>query len=156
MEYESSSTGSWLTTHREIRRCRKMTSKPFGVNLTLLPALQPPDYPAYARVIIEEGIRIVETAGNNPAPVIKQLKAADPPIIILHKCTTVRHALSAIKLGVDFLCKSSRRCKPLTRLICVWLYSLPMHDVFPINEAVQEDEPRERHRALLQWHSWQL
>lgn len=107
-----------------------MTSKPFGVNLTLLPALQPPDYPAYARVIIEEGIRIVETAGNNPAPVIKQLKAADPPIIILHKCTTVRHALSAIKLGVDFLCKSSRRCKPLTRLICVWLYSPPMHDVF--------------------------
>ncbi|CAD0047169.1 unnamed protein product [Aureobasidium pullulans] len=95
---------------KEIRRCRKMTSKPFGVNLTLLPALQPPDYPAYARVIIEEGIRIVETAGNNPAPVIKQLKAADPPIIILHKCTTVRHALSAIKLGVDFLSIDGMEC----------------------------------------------
>ena len=87
-----------------------MTSKPFGVNLTLLPALQPPDYPAYARVIIEEGIRIVETAGNNPAPVIKQLKAANPPIIILHKCTTVRHALSAIKLGVDFLSIDGMEC----------------------------------------------
>jgi NAD(P)H-dependent flavin oxidoreductase YrpB (nitropropane dioxygenase family) len=87
-----------------------MTSKPFGVNLTLLPALQPPDYPAYARVIIEEGIRIVETAGNNPAPVIKRLKAANPPIIILHKCTTVRHALSAIKLGVDFLSIDGMEC----------------------------------------------
>ncbi|KAI4723511.1 2-nitropropane dioxygenase [Aureobasidium sp. EXF-10727] len=95
---------------KEIRKCRKMTSKPFGVNLTLLPALQPPDYPAYARVIIEEGIRIVETAGNNPAPVIKQLKAANPPIIILHKCTTVRHALSAIKLGVDFLSIDGMEC----------------------------------------------
>merc|ERR1711977_251007 len=95
---------------KEIRRCRKMTSKLFGVNLTLLPALQPPDYPAYARVIIEEGIRIVETAGNNPAPVIKQLKSANPPIIILHKCTTVRHALSAIKLGVDFLSIDGMEC----------------------------------------------
>ena len=87
-----------------------MTSNPFGVNLTLLPALQPPDYPAYARVIIEEGIRIVETAGNNPAPVIKQLKAANPPCIILHKCTTVRHAISAVKLGVDFLSIDGFEC----------------------------------------------
>ncbi|KAG9884970.1 2-nitropropane dioxygenase, partial [Aureobasidium melanogenum] len=59
---------------------------------------------------IEEGIRIVETAGNNPAPVIKQLKSANPPIIILHKCTTVRHALSAIKLGVDFLSIDGMEC----------------------------------------------
>lgn len=87
-----------------------MTSKPFGVNLTLLPALQPPDYPAYARVIIEEGIRIVETAGNSPGPVIKQLKAADPPCIILHKCTTIRHAQSAVKLGVDFLSIDGFEC----------------------------------------------
>lgn len=87
-----------------------MTSKPFGVNITLLPALAPPDYPAYARVIIEEGIRIVETAGNSPGPVIKQLKAADPPCIILHKCTTIRHAQSAVKLGVDFLSIDGFEC----------------------------------------------
>ena len=87
-----------------------MTSNPFGVNITLLPALNPPDYPAYARVIIEEGIRIVETAGNSPGPVIKQLKAADPPCIILHKCTTIRHAQSAVKLGVDFLSIDGFEC----------------------------------------------
>ncbi|GAB7340513.1 hypothetical protein MBLNU457_6933t1 [Dothideomycetes sp. NU457] len=95
---------------KEIRRCRKMTSKPFGVNITLLPALQPPDYPAYARVVIEEGIRIVETAGNSPGPVIKLLKEADPPCVILHKCTTIRHAQSAVKLGVDFLSIDGFEC----------------------------------------------
>jgi len=87
-----------------------MTDKPFGVNITLLPALQPPDYPAYARVVIEEGIRIVETAGNSPGPVIKLLKAADPPCVILHKCTTIRHAQSAVKLGVDFLSIDGFEC----------------------------------------------
>jgi NAD(P)H-dependent flavin oxidoreductase YrpB (nitropropane dioxygenase family) len=76
-----------------------MTKFPFGVNLTLLPAMVPPDYAAYARVIIEEKVNIVETAGNSPGPVIKQLKAAGT--IILHKCTTIRHAQSAVKLGVD-------------------------------------------------------
>lgn len=85
-----------------------MTSFPFGVNLTLLPALIPPDYHGYAKVIIEEGIKIVETAGNSPGPVIKQLKAAN--IIILHKCTTIRHAESAIKLGVDFLSIDGFEC----------------------------------------------
>jgi len=95
---------------KEIRRCRQMTKNPFGVNLTLLPALQPPDYPAYARVILEEGIRIVETAGNSPGPVIKQLKEASPPCVILHKCTTIRHALSAVKLGVDFLSIDGFEC----------------------------------------------
>ncbi len=85
-----------------------MTKNPFGVNLTLLPALSPPDYPAYARVIIEEGIKIVETAGNSPGPVIKQLKTAD--IIILHKCTSIRHAQSAVKLGVDFLSIDGFEC----------------------------------------------
>lgn len=87
-----------------------MTNKPFGVNLTLLPALNPPDYSAYARVIIEEGIRIVETAGNSPGPVIKQFKAATPPCIVLHKCTTIRHAQSAVKLGVDFLSIDGFEC----------------------------------------------
>ena len=85
-----------------------MTKNPFGVNLTLLPALVPPDYHAYARSIIEEGIRIVETAGNSPGPVIKQLKEAG--CTILHKCTTIRHAQSAIKLGVDFLSIDGFEC----------------------------------------------
>lgn len=85
-----------------------MTKNPFGVNLTLLPAMVPPDYAAYARVIIEEKVRIVETAGNSPGPVIKQLKAAGTTI--LHKCTTIRHAQSAIKLGVDFLSIDGFEC----------------------------------------------
>ncbi|KAI1800307.1 2-nitropropane dioxygenase family oxidoreductase [Daldinia bambusicola] len=93
---------------KEIRRCRKMTKYPFGVNITLLPALVPPDYAAYAQVVIDEGVKIVETAGNSPGPVISKLKAAG--IIILHKCTTIRHAQSAIKLGVDFLSIDGFEC----------------------------------------------
>ncbi|KAI9890671.1 MAG: hypothetical protein M1814_003740 [Vezdaea aestivalis] len=93
---------------KEIRRCRIMTKKPFGVNLTLLPAIVPPDYAAYARAIIAEDIKIVETAGNSPGPVIKLFK--DAGIIVLHKCTTVRHAQSAIKLGVDFLSIDGFEC----------------------------------------------
>lgn len=85
-----------------------MTSKPFGVNLTLLPAMVPPDYSAYARVVIEEGINIVETAGNSPGPVIAQLKKANTTI--LHKCTTIRHARAAIRLGVDFLSIDGFEC----------------------------------------------
>lgn len=85
-----------------------MTKNPFAVNLTLLPAIESPDYGGYARVIIEEGIRIVETAGNSPGPVIKQFKAAN--CIILHKCTAIRHAQSAIKLGVDFLSIDGFEC----------------------------------------------
>jgi NAD(P)H-dependent flavin oxidoreductase YrpB (nitropropane dioxygenase family) len=85
-----------------------MTKNPFGVNITLLPALQPPDYPAYAQIIIDEGIKIVETAGNSPGPVIRQLKSAG--CIILHKCTTIRHAVSAVKLGVDFLSIDGFEC----------------------------------------------
>lgn len=92
----------------EIRKCRTMTPNPFAVNITLLPSLNPPDYPAYARICIEEGIKIVETAGNSPGPVIKMLKEAG--IIILHKCTTIRHAQSAIKLGVDFLSIDGFEC----------------------------------------------
>ncbi|KAI8933119.1 hypothetical protein NX059_009761 [Plenodomus lindquistii] len=93
---------------KEIRRCRTMTKYPFGVNLTLLPAMVPPDYSAYAQVIIDEKVRIVETAGNSPGPVIKQLKAAGTTI--LHKCTTIRHAQSAINLGVDFLSIDGFEC----------------------------------------------
>ncbi|KAH8702230.1 hypothetical protein BGW36DRAFT_372456 [Talaromyces proteolyticus] len=93
---------------KEIRRCRTLTKRPFGVNITLLPALVPPDYAAYARVVIEEGIKIVETAGNSPGPVIEQLKKANT--IILHKCTTIRHAKAAIRLGVDFLSIDGFEC----------------------------------------------
>ncbi|KJX99666.1 2-nitropropane dioxygenase like protein [Zymoseptoria brevis] len=95
---------------KEIRKCKSMTDKPFGVNLTLLPSMQPPDYPGYAQAILDEGIRIVETAGNSPGPIIKQLKSADPPCVILHKCTSIRHALSAVKLGVDFLSIDGFEC----------------------------------------------
>ncbi|GKZ32190.1 hypothetical protein AbraIFM66950_001383 [Aspergillus brasiliensis] len=93
---------------KEIRRCKSMTKKPFAVNITLLPALVPPDYGAYAQVVIDEGIKIVETAGNNPGPVIEKLKKANTTI--LHKCTTIRHAKSAVKLGVDFLSIDGFEC----------------------------------------------
>ena len=93
---------------KEIRKCRSMTSNPFAVNITLLPSINPPDYGAYGRVVIEEGIRIVETAGNSPGPVIKFLK--ENGCIVLHKCTTIRHAQSAIKLGVDFLSIDGFEC----------------------------------------------
>lgn len=92
----------------EIRLTRTLTPHPFGVNITLLPSLQPPDYSAYARICIEEGIRIVETAGASPGPIIALLKAAG--IIILHKCTTIRHAQSAVRLGVDFLSIDGFEC----------------------------------------------
>ncbi|KAI1132879.1 hypothetical protein F5Y10DRAFT_260776 [Nemania abortiva] len=93
---------------KEIRKTRTMTKNPFGVNITLLPSLQPPDYGAYADVVIDEGVKIVETAGNSPGPVIWKLKKAG--VIILHKCTTIRHAQSAIKLGVDFLSIDGFEC----------------------------------------------
>lgn len=93
---------------QEIRKCRKMTSKPFGVNITLLPAFVPPDYDAYAQVVIDEGVKVVETAGNSPGPVISKLKKAG--CIVLHKCTTIRHAESAVKLGVDFLSIDGFEC----------------------------------------------
>ncbi|EAW16428.1 NAD(P)H-dependent flavin oxidoreductase [Aspergillus fischeri NRRL 181] len=92
----------------EIRKCRSLTSKPFGVNLTMLPALNPPDYLAYAQAIVDEGVQIVETAGSNPASIIAPLKEAN--ITIIHKCTSIRHARSAVKLGVDFLSIDGFEC----------------------------------------------
>jgi nitronate monooxygenase len=83
----------------EIARCKDMTDKPFGVNLTFLPALTPPDYPAYAKAIVESGVRVVETAGRNPQAVLPMLK--DAGIKIIHKCTSVRHALKAQSIGCD-------------------------------------------------------
>jgi len=83
----------------EIRRCRAMTTKPFGVNLTFLPSVTPPDYPGYVRAIIEGGVKIVETAGNNPQKWLPALK--DAGIKVIHKCTAVRHALKAQSIGCD-------------------------------------------------------
>ena len=83
----------------EIRKCRGMTDKPFGVNLTFLPTFRPPDYPAYIRVCVEEGIRFIETAGRNPEPYMAQIKAGG--IRVVHKCTSVRHAIKAQKIGCD-------------------------------------------------------
>ena len=83
----------------EIRKCREMTDKPFGINLTFLPTLRPPDYPAYIDVCIEEGIKFIETAGRNPEPYMEQIKSGD--IKVVHKCTSVRHAIKAEKIGCD-------------------------------------------------------
>jgi len=83
----------------EIRRCRTMTDLPFGVNLTILPTASPPPYEAYLQTIIDSGVKIMETAGNNPKEFIR--KAKDAGITIIHKCTSVRHALSAERNGVD-------------------------------------------------------
>jgi NADH:quinone reductase (non-electrogenic) len=84
---------------REIARCREMTDRPFGVNLTFLPAFAAPPYPEYIHAIIEGGVKIVETAGRNPQPHLPKLKAAG--IKVIHKCTSVRHALKAEAIGCD-------------------------------------------------------
>jgi len=83
----------------EIARCKDMTDKPFGVNLTFLPILKAPDYAGMVRVIIEGGVKIVETAGNNPVEYLPALKEAG--VKIIHKCTAVRHALKAQAIGCD-------------------------------------------------------
>jgi nitronate monooxygenase len=83
----------------EIRRCRDLTDKPFGINLTFLPTLRPPNYPALIDVCIQEGIRFIETAGRNPEPFLPQIKSGG--IKVIHKCTSVRHAVKAEKIGCD-------------------------------------------------------
>lgn len=93
---------------KEIARCREMTDKPFGVNLTILPSINPPPYAEYVDAIIDSGIKIVETAGNNPREFIDKMKAAD--IKIIHKCTAVRHALSAQRHGVDAISIDGFEC----------------------------------------------
>ncbi|WP_207922266.1 NAD(P)H-dependent flavin oxidoreductase [Saccharopolyspora terrae] len=84
---------------KEIARCRDLTDKPFGVNLTILPAITPPPYAEYRQAIIESGVTVVETAGSNPADQVAAFKPAG--VKVLHKCTSVRHALKAQQLGVD-------------------------------------------------------
>jgi nitronate monooxygenase len=93
---------------KEIRKCRSMTSKPFGVNITLLPVGVKPDYPGLAKVCIEEGIKVIETAGQNPSQVIELVKPAG--VKVIHKTTSVRHAISAIKHGVDMISIDGFEC----------------------------------------------
>jgi NADH:quinone reductase (non-electrogenic) len=83
----------------EIRRCREMTDKPFGVNLTILPSISPPPYAEYREAIVEAGVKIVETAGSNPEEHLEHLRPAG--VKVVHKATSVRHALKAEALGVD-------------------------------------------------------
>jgi len=92
----------------EIVRCRSMTDKPFGVNITILPAIKPPPYEEYMAAVIDSGIKIVETAGNSPKTFVEKFKAAG--ILIVHKCTTVRHAISAERYGVDMVSIDGFEC----------------------------------------------
>jgi nitronate monooxygenase len=92
----------------EIRKCREMTNKPIGVNLTILPTINPVPYDEYRQVIIESGIKIVETAGNNPAPHLPAFKAAG--VKVIHKCTSVRHAVKAQSIGVDCVSIDGLEC----------------------------------------------
>lgn len=92
----------------EIARCRTMTGRPFGVNLTILPTVNPPPYHAYARAIIESGVKIVETAGSKPKEFVELFKAAG--LTVVHKCTSVRHALSAERYGVDAISIDGFEC----------------------------------------------
>ena len=93
---------------KEIRRCREMTSRPFGVNLTFLPSVTPRDYPGYVRAIVEGGIKIVETAGNNPQKWLPGLKEAG--IKVIHKCTSVRHSVKAQTIGCDAVSVDGFEC----------------------------------------------
>jgi NAD(P)H-dependent flavin oxidoreductase YrpB (nitropropane dioxygenase family) len=94
--------------HAEIERTRKLTKKPFGVNLTLLPSLNPIPYDEYRKAIIESGIKIVETAGRSPIEHLPDFKAAG--IKVIHKCTSVRHSVTAARLGVDVISIDGFEC----------------------------------------------
>jgi NADH:quinone reductase (non-electrogenic) len=93
---------------REIARCRAMTDQPFGVNLTFLPAVKPPDYPGYIKAILDGGVKIVETAGNNPQKWLPALQEAG--VKVIHKCTSVRHALKAEAIGCDAVSVDGFEC----------------------------------------------
>ncbi|MBB5273550.1 NAD(P)H-dependent flavin oxidoreductase [Quisquiliibacterium transsilvanicum] len=93
---------------KEIARCREMTDKPFGVNLTFLPTFATPPYPEYIQAIIEGGVRAVETAGRNPEAYMAQMKAAG--IKVIHKCTSVRHSLKAEAIGCDAVSVDGFEC----------------------------------------------
>jgi len=93
---------------REIDRCRSMTDKPFGVNLTILPSVTPPPYAEYRRAIIDSGVTIVVTAGHKPQEHVDDFKAHG--VTVIHKCTAVRHALSAERMGVDAISIDGFEC----------------------------------------------
>lgn len=93
---------------KEIERCKGMTDKPFGVNLTFLPSVTPPDYPGFVRTIIESGVKIVETAGNNPVKFLPPLKEAG--VKVIHKCTSVRHSVKAQSIGCDAVSVDGFEC----------------------------------------------
>jgi NAD(P)H-dependent flavin oxidoreductase YrpB (nitropropane dioxygenase family) len=92
----------------EIAKCRDMTDKPFGVNLTFLPTVSSPDYAGYIRVIIDGGVKVVETAGNNPQKWLPMLHEAG--VRVIHKCTSVRHALKAQAIGCDAVSVDGFEC----------------------------------------------
>jgi nitronate monooxygenase len=92
----------------EIERCRSMTDKPFGVNLTILPSVNPPPYAEYRQAIIDSGVKIVETAGHNPQQHVAHFK--EHGITVIHKCTAVRHALSSQRMGVDAISIDGFEC----------------------------------------------
>jgi NAD(P)H-dependent flavin oxidoreductase YrpB (nitropropane dioxygenase family) len=92
----------------EIARCKDMTDKPIGVNVTFLPTVNAPDYPAIIKTIIDGGVTVVETAGNNPVSVLPYLK--DAGIKVIHKCTAVRHALKAQDIGCDAVSVDGFEC----------------------------------------------
>lgn len=92
----------------EIAKCRDLTDKPFGVNLTFLPTVSSPDYPGYIKAIIEGGVRIVETAGRSPEAYMPALK--EHGVKVIHKCTSVRHALKAEKIGCDAVSVDGFEC----------------------------------------------
>ena len=92
----------------EIARCKDMTDKPFGVNLTILPTLTPPDYPGLVKAVIDGGVRIVETAGRNPSELLPPLK--DAGVKVIHKCTSVRHSLKAQSIGCDAVSVDGFEC----------------------------------------------
>ena len=92
----------------EIRRCREMTDKPFGVNLTFLPTVTSPDYPGYIRALLDGGVRVVETAGNNPQKWLPALHEAG--VKVIHKCTSVRHSLKAQAIGCDAVSVDGFEC----------------------------------------------
>jgi len=93
---------------REIERCRTMTDKPFGVNITILPSVNPPPYAEYRKAIIDSGVTIVETAGHRPEEHVDEFKSHG--VTVLHKCTSVRHAQSAEKMGVDAISIDGFEC----------------------------------------------
>ena len=93
---------------REIEKTRQLTSKPFGVNLTILPTLKPVPYDDYLEAIIDSGVKIIETAGRSPGPYMERLKQAG--IKVIHKCTSVKHALKAEQLGVDVVSIDGFEC----------------------------------------------